>query len=389
MNIIEKAVDRLAEEEPDVPGLNDALVGQTVGVRLRRRRHEGEDGLTYVNELDAEETSLPDQRSADDPLPEPSSLKVSARPEGTVEAEPVARDEPEVRSAATTAPRPSLDVADDTDVLTPQEVLAGAASITARHAVESRQRERGGRHTVNEIEVDLKALRKSGFVTPESVDSLMGEQHRIIKRPLLMKATRGGAHWVDRGNLVLVTSSLPNEGKTFISTNLAMSIASEVDRTVLLIDADVVKGDVSRVFGLRDRPGLSTFLRGEAALPDLLYKTNIPSLSVLPAGPRAKNLTELFASAQMERFTEELSERYPERVVIFDSAPLLATSGTNVLVNLVGQVVFVIEAVRTPQHVVRDALETISGHPSVGAVLNKSRFSERSRYHYYGYYAPG
>ena len=194
---------------------------------------------------------------------------------------------------------------------------------------------------------------------------------------------------IENGNLIIVTSSLPGEGKTFISINLAMSIAMEVDRTVLLVDADIHKSDVTKILSLDRVEGLTDHLKEGIPLQDLMLKTNIPKLTILPAGRHYSNLTELVASEQMRNLTFELATRYEDRVVVFDSPPLLATSGASVLTGLMGQVVMVVEAVRTSQSALQDALRLLAGHSNVGMVLNKSRMRAKTGqnygYYYYGY----
>ncbi|MFT5174292.1 MAG: protein-tyrosine kinase, partial [Gammaproteobacteria bacterium] len=185
------------------------------------------------------------------------------------------------------------------------------------------------------VELDVAALSAAGFLTPDRSESLLAEQMRIVKRPLLARATPDSGSAVKDGNLIIVTSSLPGEGKTYCSINLAMSIGMEMDRTVLLIDADPAKSDVSRVLGLSQRPGLTNFLAGEVSdLSKLLVRTKDPQMSILPSGPRHPRMTELMSSQEMRRMINELSSRYPDRIVVFDSPPLLATSGAGVLAGL-------------------------------------------------------
>jgi receptor protein-tyrosine kinase len=242
------------------------------------------------------------------------------------------------------------------------------------------------------LEIDLQSLSVAGFVTPLAEETVLAEEFRIIKRPLLARATPGDSAYIRDGNLIIITSSLPGEGKTFNAVNLALSIAMEVDRTVLLIDADVAKSDLSRVFGLRGRKGLSSYLDGtERDLSRLLVRTNVDSLSVLPSGPRHPRITELLASAQMRALVAELSARYSDRIVLFDSSPILATSGASVLAGLMGQVIMIVEAVRTPQSAVREALRRIGPLSNVGVLFNKQRrMAQGYGYEYrYGYgYGP-
>jgi protein-tyrosine kinase len=167
-----------------------------------------------------------------------------------------------------------------------------------------------------------------------------------------------------------------------------MSIAMELDHSVLLIDADVVKSDVSRLLGIEEAEGLSDFLaQPERALSEFLVKTDIPKLTVLPAGHPRANVTELFASDQMRQLVEEFGRRYTDRIVIMDSPPLLATSGAGVLAHLVGQTVFVVEAVRTPQSAIEEALGQLKSVRNVGLVLNKSRSKDGLGHQYGSYYA--
>lgn len=244
----------------------------------------------------------------------------------------------------------------------------------------------------DQVDLDLEALSAAGFATPLNEQSLMAEEFRIIKRPLLERASQAKSGEHDNGNLIIVTSALPGEGKTFNAINLAFSIAMEVDRTVLLVDADVAKSGASRILGMAGRKGLSDYLHGtERDLSKLIVRTNVESLSVLPSGPGHGRITELLASAEMRRLVQELSSRYPDRVVLFDSSPLLATSGSAVLAGLMGQVILVVEAVRTPQSAVREALRRLGPVPNVGAVFNKQRRLGLGSYGYGygGYYGYG
>jgi len=245
----------------------------------------------------------------------------------------------------------------------------------------------GGQRTVRRVDIDMDRLHAAGIITPDSDQTVIVEQHRRIKRPLLEKASAAGSGRIANANLVMVTSALPGEGKTFLSLNLAMSMAMERDRTVLLVDTDVAKSDIGQLLGVRGPEGLTDVLEHpEVDLADVLVKTSIPKLTVLPAGRAHRNVTELFASAAMRRLVEELATRYSDRVVIFDTAPLLATTGSAVLAQLVGQVVVVVEAVRTSQRALAEALRHLGRTHDVGVVYNKSRQRAPASYGY-GYYA--
>lgn len=235
-------------------------------------------------------------------------------------------------------------------------------------------------------QVDLQALQKAGIITPHGADRQLLENYRRIKRPLLTHAFDANGRAVGSNNIVMVTSALEGEGKTYTSLNLALSIATEYNHRVLVVDADVFKHSLSRLTGLDAEPGLVDYLADPGVdLADCLIRTNIDGLTVLPPGRRHDRLTELLASQRMRELVKDLSERYHDRLVIFDTPPLLQQSASSVLGNLAGQVLVVVEAEKTPQHVVKEALATIVGCDTVGLVLNKSNVRFGSESQYYGY----
>lgn len=243
-----------------------------------------------------------------------------------------------------------------------------------------------------QVTLDLSRLREAGLVDPRSSKSnRTTEQFRRIKRPLLLHVRGEGATVVDNANMIMVTSALPGEGKTFTSINLAMSIAMEMDKTVLLIDADVAKPDVTSRLGVDAEKGLIDVLLDDGlTLPDVLLRTDIPKLTLLPSGNRHVHSTELLASDRMRQLTLELSSRYPDRIIIIDSPPLLLTSEARVLAGLVGQVVLVTEESRTPQHAVKEAVDLLDENEIVGIVLNKGTHrKDGDGYGGYGYYPYG
>ena len=136
----------------------------------------------------------------------------------------------------------------------------------------------------------------------------------------------------------MVTSALPSEGKTFTSLNLALSIATEIDSTVLLVDGDVAHPSIPEIIGAPHGPGLLDLLtRDDLDFADALVKTNIEKLSLLPAGTRHRRSTELLASEQMASLLREIASRYRDRIIIFDSPPLLATTEARVLAMNMGR----------------------------------------------------
>lgn len=236
--------------------------------------------------------------------------------------------------------------------------------------------------------IDLAALRDLGYVVPDSPATATAEEFRIVKRQLLINAMAEGPNRIENGNLILVCSSQPNEGKTFCATNLALSIASERDLTVLLVDADFAKPEILSTLGLEGGKGLIDVVADpELDLSDCLIRTNIENLSVLPAGRQHNLTTELLASERMGRMIDEIAARYPDRIIIFDSPPCLASSSASVLALHVGQVLFVVEAENTKDAVVRDGLQMMSVCDNVSMLLNKTRYAGVGRRFgtYYGY----
>jgi receptor protein-tyrosine kinase len=240
-------------------------------------------------------------------------------------------------------------------------------------------------HRARQASIDLARLRTRGFVTPDAPTSRIADEFRVIKRPIIRNALGTGGARIKHGNLVMVTSALPGEGKTFTSVNLALSIALEVNSTVLLVDGDVAHPTLPSLLDIPGSPGLLDILTSGASVSDALIRTNVDKLSVLPAGSRHQRSTELLASAQMAALLHELSSRYPDRIIVFDSPPLLPTTEARVMATHMGQIVMVVAADQTTQHAVTQALATIESCEVVLMMLNKAMHTDVGSY--YGYYA--
>jgi exopolysaccharide/PEP-CTERM locus tyrosine autokinase len=236
------------------------------------------------------------------------------------------------------------------------------------------------------VNIDLQRLREGGMIAPDGDKTPLAEEFRVIKRPLLKNAFGGGAS-IRNGNLIMVTSAFPREGKSFCAINLAMSIAMERDRTVLLVDADVARPSIPQKFGIAPDVGLmDVLLDSHVSLSDAIVRTNVNKLALLPAGRPHRQATELLASEAMAKLLAELSERYSDRIVIFDSPPLLVTTEARTLAANMGQIVMVVESDNTTHEALREALSTIESCEVVGMVLNKGRRSNPGdSYGYYGY----
>jgi receptor protein-tyrosine kinase len=265
-------------------------------------------------------------------------------------------------------------------------VTTPGALPPAVHEIRPATRPAGGTHS-KRIDIDLGRLGVMGYLTPELPRAQIADEFRVIKRPLLMNVAGKSAAPVDRANLIMVTSSLPGEGKTFVTVNLAISMAMEMDKHVLLVDADVSRPAVLPRLGLPQSRGLLDVLVDPSLpLSDVMLRTNIDGLSLLPAGAPRGQATELLASNGMTRLLEEMATRYADRILIFDAPPLLPSTESRVLATHMGQVIVVIEAERTPQKTVMQAMSTLDTCPVVMTLLNKASHSEVG--FYYGYYGP-
>jgi len=286
---------------------------------------------------------------------------------------------------AAAADSPVTGIAHDTLHAVPGAPVAPA--IGAAAAAPAAAAERAAPKFTRRVELDLARMREMGMVTAAGGRTSLLEDFRIIKRPLLQRAFAERAPGDKPGNLIMLTSSLPGEGKTYSAINLAMSIAMELDHTVLLVDADVARPSVLRTLGLPAQRGLMDLLVDDKLdMGDVMLRTNVDTLSILPAGTSTPRATELLASSTMSNLVNEIANRYPDRIVIFDSPPLLLTSESHVLASHMGQIVVVVEAQTTTQHAVKEALGQLNGLDNVNLIYNKTRdvpgIEETYDYHY-------
>lgn len=235
----------------------------------------------------------------------------------------------------------------------------------------------------------MERLRNKGMLVPDSrLGAEVRGEYRRIKRPLLSNAFGKTASLVDMGNVIMVTSAVPGEGKTFTATNLALAFAQERDHTVLLVDCDVTKQGVSRLLGVeRRRPDFTDLLSNDSmSVEDALLHTDVPGLVLLPAGKPHEYITEMISSQRMVNIVDELATRYSDRIIVMDAPPLLSTPEAQVLAGLVGQIVYVIEAGSTPYAIVQDALDMLPDDKAIGIILNKSESISNRGGYYYNYY---
>lgn len=233
------------------------------------------------------------------------------------------------------------------------------------------------------ISIDQAALRAAGLLAPSHQERQIANQYRQIKRPLIAGAIGRGKQPLPNGQLIMVASALPGEGKTFTALNLALSMAMEKDLQILLVDADVAKPQISKMFGVLGEPGLLDALADDSvAIEQYVMPTDVPNLSLLPAGRRSDLATELLSSERMKRVTADLSAGGVARVVVFDSPPLLLTTESHALAYAVGQIVVVVHAGHTEQHTVMEALDHLPEEAAISMVLNQSVGRNPGAYYY-------
>jgi protein-tyrosine kinase len=234
--------------------------------------------------------------------------------------------------------------------------------------------------------LDMDAFRARGYLPEAGQDQQFADHYRRIKRPLVDRAM-SGITAAGEPRVIMVTSALPGDGKTFTSINLALSMALERDISVLLMDCDVARRHVSEIVGLKEERGLLDALVDESLdIDSLVVQTNLRGLSVLPAGRRVEATAELLSSNRMRKIVVDLCARDPRRIVLLDSPPLLLTNEGRTLVRMAGQIVLVVRAGHTPRQAVQDAIGLFDVQQTGGIILNQVQVSPAEGYYGYGSY---
>jgi len=211
------------------------------------------------------------------------------------------------------------------------------------------------------------------FLKPRSIESEM------------FKILRGNILFPQSGTppkSIMVTSAVPGEGKSFVSANLAVSIAQNINEHVLLMDCDIRQSGIHRLLGLGDVKGLSEYLKGEIDAQHVFRKTEMEKLTVLPGGRPPHNPAELLSSQKMSALLVEVKERYADRYIIIDSPPPQLTAETSAIARQVDGVILVVKYGSTPKDMVADLVEIIGREKILGCVLNWFDLKSSS---YYGY----
>ena len=240
------------------------------------------------------------------------------------------------------------------------------------------------------IEMKISELIDSGYLPPRLEYHKISHEFRVIKRTLLGHLPGRCKNPEPSANVIMVSSALPNEGKTTCTLNLAISFALERDFSVVLIDGDVINPTISRMLGIEQQPGLLDVLRDPAKrLTDVEIGTGIPGLTVIPAGQRGHDSPELLSSNRMMRLTAEM-QRSSNRLFVFDSTPILLTNESRSLSEMAGQIAFVVRAGFTPKDAVKSALAFLPKDTYVGIILNYKATHDGGEYYYTysDYYVP-
>lgn len=260
-------------------------------------------------------------------------------------------------------PIPADAVTEPLALSTAPDVVVPAPEPTPKRRVQNRSQ--------SLVTIDPARFADQGLLTPGAPVNALAEEFRLIKRQLLLTARTVAASHGPRARAILVGSANAHEGKTYCAINLALSLAAEREIEVVLVDADVAKPDVLARLGLDDRPGLLDVLADpRAQIEDYIVRTNVPQLSILPAGTRSNQDTELLASARTPDLLDALLAADPRRIIVFDSPPALAASPAATLALHVGQIMLVVRADRTSESDLREAVALLDGCEQIQLVLN-------------------
>lgn len=269
------------------------------------------------------------------------------------------------------------------------EVASPPTASTLERAHERMQEAEPVESTAPPWHVDMKRLERQGLV-PAEVDAVrrLGDEVRRVKRPLLNNLGGKRSNRLAHAERIVVTSAVPGEGKSFTSLNLALSLAREPDFEVLLVDGDIPKSSISHALGLEDKPGLMDLLVHKDMQPtDVIVHTDVPNLLVVPSGTRHPLTTELFGGQRMRHVLDTWEKQNRQRLLVFDSSPMLATSEAQVLASHMGQVVMIVAAGRTRQQELKAAMQGLNESQYIGFVLNMSRLQASESHYYDSYYS--
>ena len=224
--------------------------------------------------------------------------------------------------------------------------------------------------TGDEVEINRNVLAANGFIVPGAPMTALAEEFRLLKHQLLSDIEAAKKQSEEKRRAVLVCSSQPKEGKTFSAINLALSLAGEKDVEVLLVEADFLKPETLALLGIPGGPGFVDALLDPDVDPEShIIRTDVPGLSVLPAGAKSNNVPELLASDRCREVLARLVAGNQRRIILFDSPPVLMASHATVLAGLVGRALVVVRADKTTEADLREAIGLLQGC-EISLILN-------------------
>ena len=229
------------------------------------------------------------------------------------------------------------------------------------------------------VPVREEELRRHRIISA-NYDNRVREEYKILRTQILQRTK------AEQKNTLMVTGPLPNEGKTLTAINLAISLSHEVDKTVLLVDADLRFPSVHTHFGLPPGPGLVDYLTGDVSLPNLLvHPQGFDKLVLLPGGKAVAGAAELIGSPMMINLVQELKHFYPDRYVLFDLPPVLSYADPTVFAPFVDGIILVVEMGKTAREDIQKCTALLKDFPVLGLVLNKVDERDHEGYHYYSH----
>ncbi len=208
-------------------------------------------------------------------------------------------------------------------------------------------------------------LARNLIVTGVGSDAV-SSAYKVLRTHVLQRMRANG--W----NVLAITSPGPGEGKTLTALNLAITIAREVNHTVLLVELDLRQPTLHRCLGYEPGPGITDYLLRDTPLSEVMFNPGIDRLVIIPAGPPAESSSELLSSPRMVDLVRELKERYPSRLVLFDVPPLLTSDDGLAFVPYVDAALLVVAEGQTSYEDVELAKDMLASTHLLGAVLNRA-----------------
>ena len=231
--------------------------------------------------------------------------------------------------------------------------------------------EQGRTNVPPRARIDYDCLKQAGYLTPDSRESALAETFRHIENPILQTAFPINIPDTRR-NLLMVTSPQAEDGKTFCAINLAMSIALLEDTRVLLIDANMKRPGIARRLGIEATTGLVELMAGTSLTPaDVTIQTDLANLAIIPSGQPNSRVGDGWISRRMRLIVQELALEDPDRLIIFDTPPVLECSSTSLIAGYVGQALMVVGSGRTKRHLIDKALLQIQCAEEIKLVINR------------------